>query len=125
MYSAFPEYAQVMLDNFELQPAPNVERTEFDDGFIGQAPRNSLTRYELQLTYRLSSAGHKIAFETWRRETLRDGALHFAWVQPTHPADPDFAVPRRARIVGGKVTYKPLTDRFDDWSASMTLEFWR
>ena len=120
-YSTFPDYAQVLLDNFEQRATANVQRSEMEDGYVHQAPANSLSRYELPLMYRLDSLAHKTAFEAWRRNTLANGALWFAW---TDPADPLGATQRRVRIVKGEVTYKPVTNRFDDWQASFTLEYW-
>lgn len=120
-YSSFPPYAQVLLDAFEQRATANVQRDEMEDGFVHQAPANSLTRYELPLVYRLASLTHKNAFEAWRRVTLANGALHFEW---SDPADPLGATLYRARIVKGEVSYKPVTSRFDDWQVSFTLEYW-
>lgn len=120
-YSTFPAYAQVLLDNFELRTSANVQRSEMEDGYVHQAPANSLSRYEQPLVYRLDSLARKNAFEAWRRHTLSNGAQWFEWPDPT---DPLGATRRRARIVKGEVNYKPVTNRFDDWQASFTLEYW-
>lgn len=120
-YSTFPAYAQVLLDNFEQRPSSNVGRSEMEDGYVHQAPANSLSRYEQPMVYRLDSLARKNAFEDWRRYTLAGGALWFEW---TDPADPLGTTRRRARFVKGDVSYKPVTNRFDDWQASFTLEYW-
>lgn len=120
-YSSFPHYAQVLLDSFSVKTTAAVQRDEMEDGYVHQAPANSLTRYELSLVYRLQSLADKTAFEAWRRVTLANGALHFEW---SDPADPLGQTLRRARIVKGEVSYKPVTNRFDDWQASFTLEYW-
>ena len=120
-YSTFPAYAEVLLDGYELRATANVERSEMEDGYVHQAPGNSLTRYELPLAYRLASLANKEAFETWRRHTLRNGALWFEWIDPANPLG---TTRRRARIVKGEVNYKPLTNRFDDWQVGFVLEYW-
>ncbi len=120
-YSSFPAYAQVLLDGFAQHATAAVQRDEMEDGYVHQAPANSLTRYEHPLVYRLASLADKTAFEDWRRITLANGALHFEW---SDPVDPLGLTLRRARIVKGEVTYKPVTNRFDDWQASFTLEYW-
>lgn len=121
-YTRFPDYAQLVLeDDYEPQAAGGVERTEMDDGFVEQVPIQSLARYEIALSYRLASQADKDAFEVWRRETLRLGTAYFAWPDPE---DPTGATLRRARIVSGEVAYKALSNRFDDYLASFTLEYW-
>lgn len=119
-YADFPSYALVMLDGFEQRAAGHVQRDDMDDGYTHQAPAHSLTRYELPLTYRLATTALRDAFEDWRRGN-GNGALFFRWPDPV---DPTGATKRRARIVGGEVSYKPLTKRLDDWQVSFTLEYW-
>ncbi|HDR9585262.1 TPA: hypothetical protein QDC22_007504 [Burkholderia stabilis] len=120
-YTTFPAYAQLLLDDAQLQATAGVERTEMDDGFIAQAPRQSLTRYEATLSYRLHSAEEREAFEQWRSVDLAQGARYFAWPDIY---DPTGAAIRRARIVNGVVSYKPLDKLLENYSASFTLEFW-
>lgn len=120
-FTTFPAYAQWVLDGYQVAPASGVDRIEMDDGFIQQAPKQSLARYEIPLTYRLVSMADKQAFEAWRRQDLRQGALHFVWPDVS---DYTGATMRRARIVGGTVVYKPLTTRLDDWTAAFTLEYY-
>ncbi len=121
-YTTFPSYAQLLLDENQLQATPGVERTEMDDGFIAQTPVQTLTRYEVNLTYRLRSAEDREAFEQWRRVDLAQGARYFAWPDIY---DPTGTAVRRARIVNGAVTYKLLDKLFENFSATFTLEFWR
>lgn len=122
-YNQFPAYAQLVLeDDYEPQASGGVERTEMDDGFVEQVPIQSLARYELALSYRLFSQADKDAFEDWRRKDLRLGTAFFAWPDPE---DPNGTVRRRARIVGGSVAYRALTNRFDDYLATFTVEYWR
>lgn len=120
-YSTFPSYAQFLLDGFDQSMMGGMLRSEMEDGYVHQAPANSLGRVELQLSYRLASRQAKDDFETWRRHTLANGALHFDWPDPQ---DWTGATLRRARIVKGEVRYKPLTKRLDDWQVSFTLEYW-
>ena len=120
-FTTFPAYAQFMLDGYQVAPASAVDRIEMDDGFIQQASKQSLSRYEIPLTYRLANANDKDAFEAWRRVDLRNGALHFAWPDV---ADAGGTTVHRARIVNGTATYKPLTSRLDDWTVSFTLEYY-
>lgn len=120
-YTEFPAYAQLILDGYAERAGGGVQRDEMEDGFVHQAPTNSLSRYERSLTYRLADVfrpGAKTAFEHWRRHDLRNGALHFDWL------DPADGQRRRIRIVGGEVEYEPLTNLLDDWSASFTIEYW-
>ena len=120
MYADFPAYAVVLLDGFEQKAAGNVQRSQMEDGYVHQAPAHSLTRYEQPLTYRLPSTALKDSFEAWRASN-GNGALFFRWPDPV---DPTGATTRRARILNGEVSYKPLTRRLDDWSVSFTLEYW-
>lgn len=120
-YTRFPAYAQLILDDYSPRSAGGVERTEMEDGFIEQAPVQSLARYEVDLTYRLEGLERKREFEAWRAKDLRLGALFFAWPDVE---DPSGATLRRARIVSGAVAYKALTNRLDDFLVSFTLEFW-
>jgi len=121
-YTTFPEYAQFLTDDNQVAAAGGIERTEMDDGFITQTPIQSLARYELALTYRLMSRDDMESFEQWRRVDLALGALYFAWPDPY---DPTGATLRRARIVNGAVTYKPLNTLLEDFTATFTLEYWR
>jgi phage-related protein len=120
-YTTFPSYAQHLLDDTQLQATPGVERTQMDDGFIAQAPTQTLTRYEVTLTYRLRSRDDLDAFERWRSVDLAQGARYFAWPDIF---DPNGAI-RRARIVNGTAVYKPLDKLMENYSATFTLEFWR
>jgi len=120
-YTTFPAYAQHLLNGYQLAAAASVARTEMDDGYIQQTPTQSMVRYEVELSYRLDSAARQVAFERWRREDLRAGALYFAW---TDVADFTGDTQRRARIVKGEVVYKLLTDRFDEWMVSFKLEYY-
>ncbi|KEH15544.1 prophage tail length tape measure protein, partial [Medicago truncatula] len=88
----------LLLDDTQLQATPGVERTEMDDGFIAQVPVQTLTRYEVTLTYRLSCPEDREAFEQWRSVDLAQGARYFAWPDIY---DPSGTVVRRARIVNG------------------------
>ncbi|RZS86077.1 hypothetical protein [Pigmentiphaga kullae] len=117
-YPTFPDYPEFLVDNYKLQPADNVDRTEFEDGYVKQDPLNTRQRYEVPVQYRLHTQAEQLAFESWRRQALRSGALHFEWY------DPVYHELRRARIVGGTVEYTPLTDRFDEWTVSFSLEYW-
>ncbi|KWH38532.1 hypothetical protein WL99_32880 [Burkholderia cepacia] len=121
-YTTFPNYAQLLLDDTQLQAMPGVERTEMDDGFIAQVPVQTLTRYEVTLTYRLSCPEDREAFEQWRSVDLAQGARYFAWPDIY---DPRGTAVRRARIVNGAVTYKLLDRLLENHSVSFTLEFWR
>ncbi|WP_175841628.1 hypothetical protein [Burkholderia arboris] len=121
-YTKFPAYAQLLLDDAQLQATAGVDRTEMDDGFIVQAPKQTLTRYEVTLSYRLHSADELESFEHWRRVDLAQGARYFAWPDIYDPTGTSI---RRARIVNGVVSYKPLDSLLDNFSASFTLEFWR
>lgn len=121
-YTRFPDYAQLVFEtDYTLRPVGGVERTEMEDGFIEQAPVQSLARYELPLTYRLDSLARKQQFEAWRKTDLALGARFFAWPDIE---DPSGATLRRARIVGGAVDYKAITDRLDEFMVSFTLEYW-
>lgn len=120
-FTTFPAFAQFMLDGYQVAPVPPVERTEMDDGFVLQAPTQSLSRFEIPLTYRLCSLADQEAFEAWRRLDLRHGALWFRWVDVRFV---DGSKIRRARLKGGEVVYKPLTTRLDDWTATFTLEYY-
>lgn len=118
----FPAYAQFLLDDHQMQATSGVDRTGMDDGYIAQVPIQSLTRYELALTYRLCGPDDRDAFETWRRVDLVQGARYFAWPDVY---DESGSTVRRARIVNGTVTYKPVNALMYDFIASFTLEFWR
>jgi len=121
-YTTFPAYAQLVLDNaWQTSASGGVARTEMDDGFIEQASVQSHARYEVELAYRLFSQADKDRFEAWRRNDLRLGALYFAWIDPE---DATGATLRRARIVNGAVRYQALSNRFDEYLASFTLEYW-
>lgn len=120
-YSTFPAYAQFLLDGYEQRASASARRTEMEDGYVHQAPANSLTRHEHPVSYRLTSRADKESFESWRSGTLRGGALWFAWPDPS---DPFGMTQLRARIVKGEVTYKPLTNTLTDWQVSFTLEYW-
>ncbi|MCL1962366.1 MAG: hypothetical protein FWG56_11490 [Desulfovibrionaceae bacterium] len=120
-YTRFPDYAQWLADDYGITSGGDLNRDEMEDGYVHQSPKTSLGRHELSLTYRLASQADYEAFEAWRRDDLANGARYFAWPDV---ADPSGNTLRRARIVSGQVQYKALTDRFDHWSASFTLEYW-
>lgn len=120
-YTTFPAYAQFLLDGFEVAMSGGVQRDEMSDGYVQQVPLQSRGRAVVPLTYRLASLGDKAAFELWRSVDLVHGALWFAWVDPRDRAG---ATVRRARIVGGEVTYRPKDRRMENWLVSFTLEYW-
>jgi hypothetical protein len=121
-YTTFPTFAQLLLDDgYHPSAGGGVERTEMDDGFIEQRAVQSLARYEIELAYRLTSQADKDDFERWRREDLRLGSLYFAWPDPQ---DPSGATLRRARIVNGVAKYEALSNRFDEYRVTFTLEYW-
>lgn len=121
-YTQFPNYAQLVFESdYTVRPVGGVERTEMEDGFIEQVPIQSLTRYETELNYRLDSQARKLEFEAWRVKDLAMGTRFFAWPDVE---DPSGGTLRRARIVGGSVTYKALTERLDEYSVSFSLEYW-
>jgi hypothetical protein len=121
-YTIFPACAQLVLDDgYKPVAGGGVARTEMDDGFVEQAAIQSRARYEVELSYRLPSQADKNQFEQWRREDLCLGALYFAWPDPE---DPSGASLHRARIVGGTVHYQALSNRFDEYLATFTLEYW-
>ena len=117
-YPVFPDYAEFLLDDYQIDPVTNIDRTEFEDGYIKQDPINSRQRYRSPVRYRLHTLAEQLAFETWRVSDLRFGALWFQWY------DPVYHVERRARIEQGKLDYTPLTDRFDEWTVAFTIEYW-
>lgn len=118
-YTAFPDYAQFLMDGYSIETFDGASRDQMEDGYTHQAPANSLTRYEASLKYRLASPARKDAFEAWRVGNGQ-GMLHFAW------PDPDSGTIRRARIINGKVNYSPLTkSRVDEWIAAFTVEYFR
>lgn len=120
-YTTFPAYAQFLTDGYTAKSSSALERTEMADGYIEQAPRNTRGRTERAVTYRLASLADREAFEAWRLQDLHDGALFFGWPVPD---DPTGATVRRARIVSGEVTYSALTNRLDDFTVSLTVEYW-
>ncbi|MDR2155898.1 MAG: hypothetical protein LBE78_12895 [Burkholderiaceae bacterium] len=121
-YTTFPAYAQLVLDDgYQPSAGGGVARTEMDDGFIEQSRLQSLARYEVDLSYRLQSQADKDAFESWRRDDLGLGAAYFAWPDPE---DATGATLRRARLVNGAVRYQALSNRFDEYLATFTLEYW-
>lgn len=120
-FTTFPAFAQFLIDGYLTKAGGGLERTEMADGFIEQLPKNSRCRTERSVTYRLASLEERDAFEAWRRDDLRQGALYFAWPVPE---DPSGATVRRARIVNGEVTYTALTDRLDDFSVAFSIECW-
>ncbi|POS08023.1 hypothetical protein [Burkholderia gladioli] len=120
-YTTFPADAQFLLDDNQLQATAGVERTEMDDGYIEQVPVQSLARYEVTLTYRLHGQAARDEFERWRRVDLAQGARYFRWPDVYDTSGNTF---RRARIVNGTVTYRPLNNLLMDFSVSFTLEYW-
>jgi len=117
-YTAFPAFAQFVMDGYAIEPVDGVQRDEMEDGYIQQGPANSRTLYQQLVTYRLHSNAERQDFEAWR-VALGRGALHFAWPDPADGAT------KRARIVGGKVRYEPLTKtRVDEWLVSFTVEYY-
>ena len=116
-YTTFPAYAQFLMDGYGVEPFDGIERSEMEDGYVQQGPANSRTRYEAEVAYRLHSTAERDSFEAWRVANGR-GSLHFAW------PDPADGVTKRARILGGKVRYQPLTKtRVDEWTVSFTVEY--
>lgn len=116
----FPSYAMFVLDGYAISAGGGVQRDEMDDGYIAQVPKASLSRYEIPVTYRLATRDDKDLFETWRRETLGNGARWFTWTDVA-----DRTTLRRARLVDGAVEYRPAHRRIaGDWFASMTIEYW-
>lgn len=120
-YTQFPVYAQWLMDGYSETDGGDVDRSEMSDGYIHQAPTNSLGRHQRQMTYRLASRADLDAFKHWRDVDLVNGARWFAWPDAN---DPSGQTLRRARIVSGEITYEALTAALEDWSATFVLEYW-
>lgn len=114
----FPAYAQFVLDGFKPKREKNLQRTEFEDGYIKQDPVNSRRSTSTPVKYLLRSQEHKVAFDAWIEVELGFGARWFKWLNP------ETGAVVRARIREGVVEYEPLTTRMDEWAATFTIEYW-
>lgn len=108
----FPAYARILREGFDETPDFGVLRTEMDGSVAKQRPRRSLpivTRSAAVLV-----DGSKVAFDAWFRDELGGGAGWFSW------ADPVDGVTKNARIVSGKLQWRPESKTL--WRASVQIE---
>ena len=114
--SAWPDYAEIGADA-AIRPAPDTERTAFDDGEIRQA-RARTAQAVLREIEAWIAPGRGADFLAWARA---HGHAYFAWTDPL-----DGRV-YRARIVGGAGgvamrAHSAGEGRAPWWRARMTLE---
>ncbi|RXZ42715.1 hypothetical protein [Crenobacter cavernae] len=110
----FPPYARILRDGYDETPDFGVQRTEMDGGLAKQRPRYSTPIVTRAATLLVEHAADKRLFDDWFRAELAGGAGWFSW---TDPVD---GVSKSARVVDGKLQWKPSAGRA--WLASTQLE---
>ena len=113
----WPEYARVQGDGYRARVAPTVRRTGFEDGGVRQARAFTTAFTVRQVLAHLDTDADYVAFLAW---AATNAHTWFTW------RDPEDAVQRRARVVGGAggIEYQAFakTDRTRRWEARLTLE---
>lgn len=90
--AAWPSYARVEADGYQVSGGPNVARTAFDDGAVRQAREYTAGFIERRVVVHLKDDADYVTFRTWAEANAH---AWFTWT------DPDDGVRRRARVVGG------------------------
>lgn len=112
----FPAYLLLLVQDFMEDLPSAVKRTDMEDGMVKQLQTISRVLKKRPVRYLAKSKADKDAFEAWHRDEISRGADWFTWT------DPYDNTPKSARIVGGKVDYKPQRKQLDRWVLSFTVE---
>ena len=116
---AFPDYADIIAGGYGLGRDPDVERTNFEDGFIVQEKRFTSALRTRQVRGLLQSDADLLRFKAWA-ET--EAHTWFAWT------DTEDGVSRQVRVRGGQggISYVARTVRNRRrWEISLVLEGWQ
>lgn len=118
--AAFPGYALLKFEGFQVQPQNSVLRSEMESGPPKQAVLQARVMIQRPVQYILVSNADYLSFDTFVKTTLHMGVDWFDW---TDPAD---TVVKQARIVNGYggVQYTPLRKNLSRWLATFQLETW-
>lgn len=114
----WPAYAKIILPEFAEQPDPAILRSEMESGPPKQVKVKSRVLVQRPITFSIDGKANYLAFRAWFKSDIRLGADWFDWTDPV-----DGAV-KSARIVGGKVEYRPLNKAFTFWRGRTVLETW-
>lgn len=115
---SFPGFAKIELGGFGERRASALLRTEMESGPPKQVRVNSRVMVTRQCTIWCDSKADYLAFVTWFRVDLQEGALWFEW---TDPVD---GVVKLARFVGEGLPAEALNAAFGFWRMVLKIETW-
>ena len=114
--AAWPDYALVEADGYELARDIDVERTEFDDGLVRQELRFRGALEQRRMRGFLASDGDLVRFRAWARANAH---VFFDW------ADTEDGMTRQVRVrdgAGGIRYTARVRDGTRTWDFELTLE---
>lgn len=115
--AVWPEYADVVVENYRTSVDSDVARTEFDSGATRQAVIRHAALTTRTLVVLLADDADYVRFRAWAAAAA---ARWFVWV------DPEDAVARQVRVRGGQggisYTARMGGGSVRRWEARCTLE---
>ncbi len=115
--TAWPAYAVVEADGYEVVQDTDVRRTAFESGAVRQARRSTSALLVRIVRVHLDSDADLARFRAW---AARHAHRWFAW------RDPHDGVLRRARVRGGagaiRYTARSPTQDRRYWAAALEIE---
>ncbi|WP_404653616.1 hypothetical protein [Raoultella terrigena] len=107
-----------LQDGYGFQPISPLKRTDMSTGRARQRRAYTSTPTQATIAWFMETDAQGLAFESWFRDTLSDGAAWFMMKLQT-PAGVKFYKCRFTDIYQGPVLVPPLS-----WRYSATLELW-
>lgn len=115
--TTFPSYpVLVSTGQYSEDYESNSLRTEFDSGYIKQAPRACSTFIVRELEYYLCNESEYQSFKEWWKTDLNRGNNYFLWVDPTDNIE------KRVRIRQGSMKMTSNSVSLNSWIVRFQIE---
>jgi hypothetical protein len=124
MISELPSYATLLFSESAYSPVIQNRRSQFEAGYIRQAPVDCRRLIQVAVTYALCSAENALAFSKWIDNDLKSGSQWFLWTHPIRSNANDLATKVRARIVNGVYSMVAKNRAQEAFQCSFTVEYY-
>lgn len=117
--AAFPSYAKILRDGFGEQRETALMRTEMESGPPRQVKVRSRVLVSRPVRIFVETKADYLAFVSWFRDTLNEGADWFDWLDPVD------GTTKSVRFAGGGMVGEPAGSVNTGWFISgLKLEGW-
>jgi hypothetical protein len=124
MIPDFPSYATLLFQDNSFSPTLQNRRSQFEAGYVRQAPIHCRRMIQTQVTYALCSSADASQFTKWIDQELKSGSQWFLWTHPMRSNADGEVVKLRARILGGLYTLTAKARSFEQYHCNFTIEYY-